>query len=301
MRIRTPAVAATCCLLVGLCALPAAAPAKKARKAPTRTVFGGVLSTGAPAQLLLTPNGKAVDHMLLFVEGKCSDGTTITYDTRLDFQRMVPAFVPPGEHVLAGGRLSRSGAFSGDGGGTDGFGEDSGAMQETVTGKVTRSGTASGTYSAQITLTDANGNAAGTCDIPKLRWTARSAAGRVFAGITSGGLPIVVEVDRAGRKVQTARFGLRAPCTPATSGILYLADSLTNLAVSRAGAFADTFQSEFPVQSGGKVVVDYAISGRLKAKRASGSFSIKATQTDAAGAQVDVCDTGRITFKATSG
>ena len=79
----------------------------------------------------------------MFVNGTCADGDRLTFSATISFQRGVPAFLPPGEHVLAGGRLSRRGKFRATGRGTERFGGATGAVSEQISGTVRRNGSAS--------------------------------------------------------------------------------------------------------------------------------------------------------------
>ena len=74
-----------------------------------------------------------------------------------------------------------------------------GTIAHTIKGSVRRNGSASGSYRAKIVLHDKAGGAeVGTCDTGTVRWRARSARGRVYAGATSQGPPMVIELDKAG-------------------------------------------------------------------------------------------------------
>jgi len=189
--------------------------------------------------------------------------------------------------------VSKSGSFRASGFGVEGFGEATGTITHTIKGKVKRNGTASGTYRATILLRDATGAEVGTCDTGTMRWSGRSARGRVYAGQTSQGMPMVVELDKGRRTVDQVRFAWQGTCTP--DGSFDVGDRVSDFAISD-GKFGESFQSTFDAGGGAKVVIDYALDGRLSRSRASGSVTVKFTRTDAAGNVMQTCDTGSVSW-----
>jgi hypothetical protein len=234
----------------------------------------------------------------------CDSGQEVAYVENLRFEPEVPAFVPMGEAVVSPQRLSKTGAFRAKGVGADSFGPGgdssyTAAIVETISGRLRPDGTASGTFRARMTLSDAAGAHVGRCDTGNVKWTARSLPGRVFAGTGSTGLPVVLELDRQRRAVERMRFGWAAPCTP--EGGIVFPDELRGFALTR-GAFGDAFQESFDLESGGEARFRYDIKGRIASKaKASGRFSVRYSETDAGGAETAVCDAGTFTWSARSG
>ena len=233
-----------------------------------------------------------MDRAYVYADGTCADGTAISFWATLRFEVDRPAALPSGVHVLAGDRVRRSGSFRASGFGIEGFGTAIGAITHTIAGKVRRNGSASGTIRARIRLRDqATGADLQTCETGELKWTGRSARGRVYAGQTTQGMPMVVELDKARRTVDEVRFGWAGPCTP--SGSFTIGDRISDFDITN-NRFGDSFQSTFDVGGGAKVVVDYALDGRLRKSKAAGSVSVKFIRTDAAGAVTETCDSGRL-------
>jgi hypothetical protein len=267
--------------------------------------YGGVTAAGAPFVLELAKGGKALDSATFMVSmPPCDSGQEIAYIETLRFEPAVPAFVPSGEAVVSPQRVSRTGSFRATGVGSDAFGPGgassvTAAIVETISGRLRPDGTASGTFRARMTLSDASGAPAGRCDSGTVKWTARSLPGRLFAGTSSDGLPFVLELDRQRKSVDRMRFGWVAPCTP-EGGIVY-PDELRDFRLRR-GAFGDVFQPAFDMEGGGEARYGYDIKGRVASKaRASGRISVRYSETDAAGSETVVCDAGTFTWSARSG
>ena len=124
---------------------------------------------------------------------------------------------------------------------------------------------AHGTIAAKIEIVDpATGAKVTSCRSGTLRWAARSAPGRVYAGLTSARLPIVIERSRSGRKVNSMWVSWAAPCQNA--GGWAVAEELVNFPVSGAGRFGDTFSDEMKVDGVGTNAFAYRLErqgGRL--------------------------------------
>ena len=55
-----------------------------------------------------------------------------------------------------------------------------------------------------------------------------------------------------------------------------------------------------PLSAGGSRRFDYVLAGKVGKAVARGRLQVKITETDAAGAPLPTCDTGPMTWKATS-
>lgn len=138
------------------------------------------------------------------------------------------------------------------------------------------------------------------------------AADAIYGGSTTGSEPIVVNADKAGKRLRTAVVAWRADCSDDGS---YFSNGSTltptnsapgfspgprDLSTSRNGKrrFAGRQQVAFDL---GESVAAVAVTfdGRLGAKAASGTLSAKVTIVErASGNQVATCDTGRLRWKA---
>ena len=277
MRLHAPALAA-----VAL-ALAAAAPAAAA---PT-TIYGGHTSFYAPFSLRV--NGNTLTGMLLQVDFTCDDGSGASWSGFASFQSFKPATVEAGDNVFTPAGISRRGTFRATGQAAARYGEDKiGAITERLRGTVRR-GTAHGTYSATLTMRDADtGAAARTCRSDTVRWEARSAPGRVYSGLSSSGEPLVIERSRDGRKVGIVYVAWTAPCQ--SGGAFEIGEGLTNFPIATSGRFGDTWNDETKLGEGGSNVRTYALDGTLGASRASGTFGVQITEKDAAGALTESCE-----------
>ena len=155
-------------------------------------------------------------------------------------------------------------------------------MTQTIRGTIRR-GVAHGTFAATIEIVDpATGAKVTSCRSGTLRWAARSAPGRVYAGLTSARVPIVVERSRSGRKVNSMWVSWSAPCR--SEGGFAVAEELVNFPVSGAGRFGDTFSDEVKLDGVGTRAFAYRLDGTAGASRAAGTLRVEITDKDAAGA-----------------
>jgi hypothetical protein len=286
---------ATVLVLTSLAATLLLCPAADAKKR-RGLHYGGVTDQGAPVVLDLARGGKRGQHVAITVGGTCSDGARVSYNANLSFQRGIPPFVPDGQHILRTFKLSKRGAFRTAGLGSEVFGDSPALMNERLSGRVQRTGAASGTYSAEVNMA-----ATGVkCTVPPVRWTARSARAQVFTGATSQGHPLVVELDSTRRTVAHLRYSWTANCTPEGSGGFLIPEDVSNLPLAGAD-FSHTEQQPFAVPDGIKRTFDYVQGGHITGTSANGTLSVKVTDADAAGTPTSTCDTGPLTWSATSG
>jgi hypothetical protein len=261
--------------------------------------FGGTTSQGAPIVVQLTADGKRVDFVRVLAQGECDDGGTLSYWARVDVERRVPRTPEVGRHVVPDPKLGRSGRFGGEGEGVAMYGETVvGVMSEDVRGTVRGSGRATGTLSTIVVLTDiGTGELSGTCQTGELTWSARSKRGRIYAGATDNGTPVVAELTGDRSEVEHFRFGWAADCVP--EGQVIAADDVGDFPITDS-RFGDAF--EIPVEQDGMALrVAYDLSGGVRKTSASGSVAVKLTGADPAGNEVLACDAGRFGWKARSG
>jgi hypothetical protein len=138
-----------------------------------------------------------------------------------------------------------------------------------------------GTMIAVIAITDTQtGELVETCTMGPVRWTVRHAPGRVFAGTTSQGQPVVAVANAKRTVVTQLRFGwFTDDCTPG-DGFVRLGDALSDFPLRR-GAFADRFSQEYALEDGGLVQWDYDVRIRVSRTLATGSFSVVQTHVGA--------------------
>jgi len=264
MRLHLPALAAASL------ALTAAAPA--AASAPA-TIYGGTLADDAPFALRFAKDGRTLDSLLAHVRLTCDGGERRTLSGVDTFPRVL---------------LSKRGALRADGTTTADFDDGTGAVTERLRGTV-RKGRARGTLSTTMVLTDAATGARRSCRSGTLRWTAISSPGRVFAGTTSDGRPVVLRRSRDGSEVESLSVSYYAAC--GLGGGYAIGEELVDFPL-RPSAFGDSWTYE-PDPS---LSVQYTLRGRVGAARASGTLRVVVTDEQAQ----DTCDTTQLSWTARS-
>jgi hypothetical protein len=298
-RLRGPAAVA---LVATIAATGALAPGTAAAKRNLGRHWGGSTSQASPLSFALARSGKSVAEAHLFVTGRCDDGAELNYYGTARFSPHAPgSLATDGDHVLVGGKLSRTGKFNAHGTWSASFGAAvTGRITETVDGRVTRKGAGSGTLRATVQLVDGAGTTLARCDSGALTWHASSARGRVYAGVSTTDQPVVVEIDRRGTKVRHMRFGWDAPCVPSDTGSWLMPEDFTGLELA-GGAFSFDLPLVFGYPDGSRRSVQYSLAGRVRKATANGTVSVKVADTDAAGAPESTCDTGTVGWTARSG
>jgi hypothetical protein len=129
-------------------------------------------------------------------------------------------------------------------------------------------------------LRDAAGATAKTCQSGPIRWKARSAPKRVYAGLTERGEPLVIERTRNGRKAKMLWLSWAAPCP--SGGAIEIGEGISNFPVDRNGRFGDRWED------GAR---RYTFRGRIRGSRASGVLGVDVTRIDmtGGGASVELC------------
>ena len=270
-----------------------------AAPAAADAVYGGHTSAFAPFTLKVAANGRTVTGMALQVDFRCDAGYGASWSGVASFQSFKPATVEPGENVFTPGRISRRGKFRATGEAVAAYGEDAiGTVTETLRGTVRR-GSAHGTYSATLVMVNQDtGAPITTCRSGTVRWEARSAPGRVYAGLSSNGEPLVIERSKNGRKLTVLWVAWTAPCQ--SGGAFEIGEGLANFTVANSGHFGDKWTDETKLDGGGTSVRVYTFDGTAGASRASGTFGVQLTQTDAAGAVTESCDSTLLRWTARS-
>jgi hypothetical protein len=261
-------------------------------------VWGGGTSQDNPFGLVASPDGQRLTRLYLYVNGDCSDGEPVVYRGPARFAAVMPPVLDEGDNFLTGRRV-RGGRIRASGRAVADYGDDLvGRMSEQLSGRVRRGGIASGTLRVRWELEDrGTGATVATCDSGRLRWVARSAPRRVYAGLTSDQEPVVVELNRRRRSVATFRIGWTVDCRP--SGEWFFGDRLIRFPL-RGGRFGDRFEQRYDRDGGGENVFGYDVRGRLRGTKASGRFGISVREIDAAGTTVADCGPRTVSWRAAS-
>jgi hypothetical protein len=272
-------------------AVLAAAPANAAD-----AVFGGITKRGAPLVLKADAKTQELRSLILSWDAPCADGRNFPGGGELTPVEPVPGFAPGPRELLASrnakGRFAGTQLFSRD------LGDAVAAVQVQLSGKL-KPKRATGTLSAIVKVADkATGNAITSCQTGNLSWVSTRAPGIVYGGATSQGEPIVIRLNATRDRVNDLITTWSAPCGDA--GYFRYADHWGNFRVKTTGRFGNPFADDVTIESGSKLHYDYDVAGRLSKAAAKGTLQVKVTETDPAGVATN-CDTGGVTWKATTG
>jgi len=262
-------------------------------------IYGGATAQDGPFGLVVSHGGSRLARLHLYVTGRCANGQTVVYTGFARFTAVLPAVIDEGDNVLAGRRVGRGGKLRASGRSVAGYGgELVGLIREQLRGRLRGDGIASGTLRVRWELQDRRTHAAvTTCDSGNLRWVAESAPGRVFAGLTSAGQPVVVELTRDAASVARFRVGWSVDCRP--SGGWILGDRLERFPIRR-GRFGRSLQQPYQRDGGGVNTFRYKLHGRLRGPQASGSLTVAVRETDAAGSTIFDCGPSSVRWTAAS-
>ncbi|MDP9347494.1 MAG: hypothetical protein M3P44_17620 [Actinomycetota bacterium] len=261
-------------------------------------VFGGSTTDGEAIVLTADKAAKKLRSAVIAWSAKCGDGKYLPWATEVTPASASPGFSPAGRDLLMS--RNRKGRFAGKQVLGLNFGELSAAVKVTMDGQLRAKG-ASGTLSAQATIIDSTtGTIQTTCRTGRLRWKASRAPGHIYGGRTSQDEPIVAKLDARRKRVTDVLVSWSSPCSP--EGSLRFSEALRNFPAASTGRFGNTWDETFKVvPDGGSRRFDYSLTGKLGRRSARGTFRVAVAETDAAGATRATCDTGGITWKATTG
>jgi hypothetical protein len=126
----------------------------------------------------------------------------------------------------------------------------------------------------------------------------RASAGVVLGGFTAQDFPVVVELNKSRKRVTQIGLGIRMTCT--SGGVFTVPDRYSGLKVSKKGRFGTSFTDTERNADG--TTTDFAgtIAGSINKARtkAKGTWSLKVTDHDMAGAVTDTCDAANISWSA---
>ena len=125
-----------------------------------------------------------------------------------------------------------------------------------------------------------------------------AAVGTSYGGVSSQDFPVIVDVNRRRSRVMRAVIAIRLSCT--SGGVFTTADGYTKLSVRR-GRFSTSFGPVTQRNDDGTTTdFEGSISGTFNSSRSkvSGTWTLKGTDHDAAGAVTDTCDSGRVNWSA---
>jgi hypothetical protein len=270
----------------------AAAPAAFAADA----VFGGATNRGDPIVIRSDPKTQQLRSLAISWRAVCGDGMGFPGFGQLTPAAPAPGFSPSANELVVS--RNAKGRFEG----TQLMAADLGGPRAAITVEVSgrlKPASAGGTLHAVVKIMDpATAETVTSCET-RLSWKALRKPGVVYGGMTSQNEPIVLRLNAARKRVNDVILAWHAPCTP-SDGFLRSPEHFGNFPIS-GGRFGNPFEAESPIEGGGMSLWQYRITGRVTPTRASGALQAKVSDTDAAGAATDSCDSGGLTWKAASG
>ena len=263
-------------------------------------VYGGTTSRGGdPIVLKADSAATTVRKLAVSWDAPCSDGASFPSRSELTPVKPTAGFSPGAQELLVS--QNAKGRFKGVQLVAYDLGANVAAVQVEIAGKL-KPKSASGTLSAIVKIADkATGNAVTSCQTGTQRWTAARNPGFIYGGTTSQGEPVVLRLDQPRKRVNDLMFAWRAGCTPSNLFFRF-AEHFGNFPVKGSGAFGDSISDDYQLSDGaGKRNFTYQVAGRVGKPSIKGSLQVKITDSDPAGAQVDGCDSGTVTWKASTG
>jgi hypothetical protein len=249
-------------------------------KAARGVTYGGSTSADDPIVIRLSHDGMSVRRISTRLDPACTDGQPFGFFLDGPMNRAITA----------------SGRFAATGSDTDDFESGITARKTVSLNAKVKGKKITGSQHAHVDRVDAAGAVLATCEQTDT-FTAISAGGKVFGGRTSQGGPVVVELNATRRVVRHFRIGWESSCT---SGAMHVGETLIDFPLA-GRRFGDDFTSINSMPTGEKETLDYSMQGKIKRARVTGTFHVKATEADAAGATFATCDTGAISYTASSG
>ena len=260
--------------------------------ATTTRVYGGEdVAYGAPIALQLNSRGdellEPIGRITYGAGALCPDG--LQHIFLVVNLPIVTAYNVPDGVVLIGDRRPGD-RFDASGVRLLNLGGATGLVRERIAFRRVGS-SVSGSYRGTVEVTDGDGTKRGMCETGVLRWRARSAPRRIFAGATSAGYPVVMTLDRRRRRVQHMRLGAFVNCGP---GVGEPALHTFSGPLRPGGRFTDGDSYSLGDEHGRD-----SVSGQVRGTRAHGTFRDRFTTLDSKGERVS-CDSGRIGWRARS-
>ncbi|MFL5842383.1 MAG: hypothetical protein ACJ77Z_18200 [Thermoleophilaceae bacterium] len=260
------------------------------------SVYAGKTAQHDPIVITVSNDGKRVQKIAVDWEAECQSKNEYRFGGILTARAKPPGVTVPGDNPLLRSAV-RKGKLDATSIGSASLGEDlTAAIRQTVRGKFNKS-FAFGTWRARVNVLDAGGTTKDTCDSGTVRWAATHAPA-YYGGLTSQGEPVVVETTTDGAEVDYFGIGWGASCSDGNS--FHVGDELGDFPLTRSGVFGASFGSDFPFPDGtGKVSVAWTVKGKVRKRRASGTFSVHRAESDVAGATTSTCDTQTVEWSAT--
>lgn len=260
----------------GASAAPATAPAGVA----VDHTFGGSTSVGDPIVIQLDPRRGTVIRIAAIWDAPC-----VNHPDLITHYDLGPIDFKPSLSISASGRFAFTGQARTD------LGTQVAMATLKVRGTV-RGRTISGLISLSGDIVESQTQqAVSHCRVSK-RFKAVSAPNTIYGGVTSQNFPVVIQRVPSSAKLGLFRIGWLPNC--ANGGPVYRAYAFHGLPPIKAGKFA----ANFNYASGG---LTGSLRGRILGAMASGTYRDRSKFFGPSGAVAGTCDSGPVSWKATSG
>ena len=257
-------------------------PATAAAAVPDRGVtYAGLTSAHDPIVFTLSRDGKHLVKMNKVWDAPCTGGGSL----RL------------GGSAKANLSVDKHGDF----GGTSSEGVTLGPgrtwfLDQHFKGRV-RGHALSGAWHIDMRRYDATGALAMRCRTT-FTFKATAAKGRIYGGVTSQDLPVLLRIAPRAGKVRHIDFAWETDCS---SGVFFqTSQRMSNLDIVH-GRFGDDRGSSATTDDGEKLRLEYTVRGALSGARAAGRLGVRFTVRASSGKLIDDCNSGRLSYKVSSG
>ena len=261
-------------------------------------VFGGSSSAGEAIVLKTDAKAKKLRSAVIAWRAECADGRSFALGIELTAIAGEPGFTPNHDDLLTS--RNAKGRFAGTQMAAMDLGEHMAPISVELSGKI-RSGRASGRLRATVSIVEvATGAEVTTCETGSLKWSASRAPGRIYGGKTTQDQPVVVRLDRKGKRVADLIVAWESSTCEPPDRYFRIPEAFTGFAV-RSRRFGGTFDDSVPMDDGGRIAFAYDVAGNVSSRSMAGTLRVNVTGTDAAGATNLTCDTGAVDWRASTG
>lgn len=261
-------------------------------------VFGGSTADGEAIVLNADVKAKKLRSAVIAWRAQCADGSLFPLGIELTAVASRPGFTPSHDDLVVS--KNAKGRFAGTQIAAMDLGDHVAPFSVELSGKM-RSGRASGRLRATVSIVEkTTGAEVTTCNTGSVKWSASRDAGRIFGGKTMQDEPVVVRLDRKGKRVADLLVAWASSTCEPPDRFLRFPEAWSGFAV-KARRFSETFEDAFTTDDGGRLVYAYDLGGTVSRRSIKGTLHVTVAGTDAAGATDLTCDSGPIDWRAATG
>jgi hypothetical protein len=261
-------------------------------------VFGGSTADGEAIVLNTDAKAKKLRSAVIAWRAVCSDDGLFSLGIGLTAVAGKPGFSPSHDDLVVS--RNAKGRFAGTQVAVMDLGDRVAPLSVELSGKM-RAGRASGRLRATVSIVEkATGAEVTTCDTGSVKWSASRDPGRIFGGKTTQDEPVVVRLDRKGKRVADLITAWGSSTCEPPDRFLRFPEAWSGFTV-KARRFSETFEDAFTTDEGGRLVYGYDLGGTVSRRSIKGTLHVTVAGTDAAGATDLTCDSGAIDWRASTG